>query len=174
MAKNVGTPVLKLTTGKELREGIDVDMPSGAKFRVRNVGVGLLVKLGRMPDFFTPMVLELISKGQCIIPDVTNIEEYRERLKLNDAIVTTALVYPRIVDDPRTDEECSIDDISPADKQFLFNLLFSPVSELVHSFRPEVSGDGDGSGAENGAEGAVESVDSERSVEGEAEPTAED
>lgn len=172
MPKNVGTPALKLTTGKELREGMEVDMPSGATYRVRDVGVGLLVKLGRIPDYFTPMVLQLVTEGSCTIPPVTNIDEYRQRLELTDNIVTTALISPRIVENPTDDEECHIDNIPAADKNFLFQLLFKPVSDLVHSFRDEASDDGDGGGAEAGDSGAVVDLDTQRSVEGEAEPTA--
>lgn len=139
-----GEPALTPVSGAALRavreQGVLQELPSGIVVRMRPVKPAHLLRLGKIPDVLTPLVLKVLY-GQAQQRDFNDFLSLREQRDEALAVVesvrvvcTAALVEPRIVDDPQADDEIHIDDLDAADQAWIFNLAFLEAKEL-RSFR---------------------------------------
>lgn len=134
---------LTITPASDWRQGWEgalVRLPSGRVARIRDVSLDLVVRLGRIPDALTPLVIDLFEHGQDIeLPEIETIEDLRARLDFRDAVVRCAFVEPRIVDQPAAADELPLEAIVPADRWFVFRLLGRPVHDLERFRREQES-----------------------------------
>lgn len=155
--------LLRPTAGSAWRqprlEGYVKQLPSGNVARLRPVSPDQLIASGDVPDILTPLVLKMLyhgSDGSELTQLVTSSEESvahaRGTITLINAVCRAAFVDPRIVADPTTDDQISIDDVEVLDRYFVFQLATQP-AEVLRDFRfsPETTdvatvpdGEGDG------------------------------
>lgn len=157
------TKLLRPTSGAAWRqprtEGYTKELPSGAVARLRPVSPDQLIAGGEVPDILTPLVLKMLFQGSdgSELSRLTQPEQVLvhagETVKLINAICRLAFVQPRIVDDPQSDDEISIDDVAIIDRSFVFQLATQP-AEVLRDFRlsptitdvatvPDEQGDGE-------------------------------
>ena len=111
-------------------QGKEVEFPNGLTARLRSVSVGYLVKAGKMPDGLTAVAL---GAADIDANDIGSTQEEKlvETLsKLDDycrILCEESFVYPKIVDEPKQDDEISYDVLSEADKQFVAELMNTPL-----------------------------------------------
>lgn len=117
---------LRVTSGKQWRErvrgGVVLRFPSGFVGRVRGVQPDALLTSGKIPDQLTPLIAALMD-GRADLEAPETIEALKAQTALVDAVCRSALVDPRIVDDPQADDEIGIGDLEWPDKQFLMGVL---------------------------------------------------
>ena len=101
---------------------------------MRPVTSELLFRLGRIPDALTSFVMDGLD-DEIEDAEAETIRIARENpiewLDYIDAVVATAFVMPRIVDNPSADDEISIDDVEKGDKEYVAGLVFMPASQLA-------------------------------------------
>lgn len=155
--------LLRPTSGAAWRqprtEGYTKELPSGSFARLRPVSPDQLITTGEVPDILTPLVLKMLFQGSdgSELAQLTQSGELLshagETVKLINAICRLAFVQPRIVDDPQSDDEISIDDVAIIDRSFVFQLVTQP-AEVLRDFRlsptitdvatvPDEQGDGE-------------------------------
>ena len=154
----------QVTAGREWRqareEGYIQHLPSGKVVRLRPVSPDQLIVLGNVPDRLTPLVLRMVYEGSdaelmdAFTEPNTTAAEARESIELFNVVCRLAFVAPRIIENPQADDEISIDDVSLADRGFVFRLATGP-AELLRTFRWQ----------------ATEAVDDLSDGEGDAQPT---
>ncbi len=115
---------------------VKVRFPTGAEAFVRPVGLDVLVKSGRLPDFLTPMVMDGLNGKPTTMPTVDEVGQVKDLFALIDTIAELAFVLPRVVEVPANDTEITVDDIPLDDKYFLFELLGKP-RRWLENFRPQ-------------------------------------
>jgi len=136
---------LPVTKGSEWRrnreEGEIIQLPySGKLVRLRTVRPDHLLKLGRIPDPLTRLVVDMIyGKSEtkdidAFLEEQTSIEDAKEMLESLRVVCTAGLVEPKIVDNPVGEDEISMDDIELADRGYIFRLVFVP-AEALSTFR---------------------------------------
>lgn len=132
-----------MTSGKEWRErraeGVEVELPSGFKPRLRALGFRTALMSGMVPDFMTSTVVKAAvgEQGQLPLPD--SEDQMEQKLKFLDDVARAMFVSPRIVEKPAdalTDDEITIDDVDDTDKLYLLSLMGTPTA-LMQQFRRE-------------------------------------
>ncbi len=143
---------------KPREEGFVLALPSGNTARIRPVALDVLLRRGEIPDLLTPFVAQMVYQGvdtdeldKLLSPEKLT-EQSTEMLALIDAVVTAAFVEPRIVEDPKEDDEISIADVELADRGTVFSLAVLPANDLRRFLARQTAGvgtvqDGDGDGA---------------------------
>lgn len=126
---------LSVTTGKQWRrvreEGLEVVLPSGNIARVRNVSFDLFLRIGRIPDSLTPIVVAALNGRGLDLPPVETMEDAMKNIDFLDGVARSAFVSPRIVDTPQTDDEIALEDVELEDKLALVGLLGLAARELA-------------------------------------------
>lgn len=150
--KKVITPAIEYARAAQ---GVEVDMPSGKRVRLRNVTLAMFVKLGKIPDSLSAVIASAVDKGMNKLPDIDNLQTARDFMLLLEAIVELAYLDPKVVSDRDPDVnagEIHIDWVPDDDKYACMELLGMAAAELS-SFRPEQSGDVESvaAGEDNGA-----------------------
>jgi hypothetical protein len=130
------------TSGKAWRErvrgGVVLTLPSGLVARVRSVNPDTIIRLGRIPDSLTPLLLKVMEgSGDAWTP--TTVEELSANVEFINTVCMTVLVEPRIVETPTQDDEIGMDDLEWADKVFLVGAVGTTTRQL-ESFRDEPAG----------------------------------
>lgn len=130
-----------VSSGKAWREareqGIEFKFPdSGEIAALRPIDVGLFVLTADIPDVLVKDVLNIINNKptQLQLPPQEEIEQSKSWLKFLDDLTIFAFVNPKVVSDPQTDNEISVEDVCYADKLQLF-LLFSQPVRILRRFR---------------------------------------
>ena len=126
---------------RRVRErGVVVRLPSGRRVRMRNVQPSHLLKLGRIPDVLTPLVLKILY-GKAQQDDFDNFFTLREQvdealgvIESMRIVCTAALLEPRIVEEAVGEDEIQFEDLSDTEKTWIFNLAFLE-AEGLSSFR---------------------------------------
>jgi hypothetical protein len=130
--------------GKEWRkareDGIEFKFPSGMVANIKPVGVDLFLKLGRVPDFLTPALIEALEIGKSAIPQRKTLEDEQSWIEFVDSVAELAFVHPRIVKEPSGEDEIALEDVEWGDKIALVELLGSPRRKL-ESFRSQPNSD---------------------------------
>lgn len=159
---------LPITPASEFRrareQGEKITLPTGRIVLMRTVKPSLLLKLGKIPDFLSELVIQILY-GK-----ITN-EQYQAHFAPNErkehaiemaeslrVVCMGALIYPRVVEDPQADDEIHIDDLQDNEQRFIFDLALLEASDLSR-FRER-------------QEANVEPVSQGEGTEYEAEPVA--
>jgi hypothetical protein len=136
---------LPVTKGSEWRrnreEGEIIQLPySGKLVRMRTVRPDHLLKLGRIPDPLTKLVVDMVF-GKTETKDIdsfleeqSSVEAAKDMLESLRVVCTAGIIEPKIVDNPVADDEIAIDDIELADRGYIFRLVFVP-AEALSNFR---------------------------------------
>ena len=139
--------------------GVLQTLPSGRVVRLRTVTPDRLLRAGKVPDILTPLVIKMIYE------EVANEELdafLAAKTKIADALATVeslrvvceaGLLDPRVVDastgSALADDEISIDDLTLAERGWIFKLVFQS-TEVLQRFRlgqaPDVDAVPDGEG----------------------------
>lgn len=147
------TPASEFRAMRE--QGVVQRLLSGRTVRLRTVTPDRLLKLGHLPDILTPLVTKMIYQDvndqelkQFIQPrdTVTETLELLESLRI---VCEAGLISPRIVDNPQADDEIRIDDLTLAERGYVFRLVFQP-AEVLRTFRYEPTRDVDAAHKEQG------------------------
>jgi hypothetical protein len=138
---------LPVSSGSEWRKkrerGELIQLPySGYIVRIRTVRPDELLKLGKIPQVLTTLLLEEIygkgeeDKYEKFLTDSETPEEAMAMLESLRVVCMAGLVEPKVVENPAADNEITIDDIDLADRAYIFRLVFAP-SEALSRFRYE-------------------------------------
>lgn len=133
---------LKVTSAKEWRrlreEGAIVQLPTGVSARLRPVSLSELARKGRIPNTLLSVVSETITRvdGPQKGNARSNLEKIEATDELNKIIIESVFLDPKIVDDPKEDNEISYYDVSEIDKEFVLTWAQAPSRE-VRGFRYE-------------------------------------
>lgn len=136
---------LPVTSGTEWRknreQGELIQLPFCGRFvRLRTVRPDTLVRLGKIPNVLTTLVLNMIydrgeeDQFEKFLTNVESREEALEMLESLRVVCTASMVSPKIVDNPQADDEISIDDLDLGDRSYIFRLAFVP-AEALSTFR---------------------------------------
>lgn len=133
------TQPLQITHASEWKQGEVVQLPSGKVARLKKPDVLSLITVdGKIPDALGPVLLGA-SKGQEITAEFT-IESLSGLIPLLDKITKACFIEPRVVDNPGPDE-LGTDDISTADKMWLFqSWAFGGAGQAAATFPPKQNG----------------------------------
>lgn len=134
---------------EKVREGVVLQLPSGFVARVRGIQPDTLVRLGRIPDALTPVIASIMDGSAENTGDLSSMDDLRNYAELVNAICISAMVDPRVVDDPQADDEIDIDTLEWADKVFLASIVGATTKQL-ELFRREQTGDVDAVDPANG------------------------
>lgn len=136
---------LPVTSGREWRrnreEGELIQLPfSGNLVRIRTVRPDSLLRLGKIPQVLSSLVLDIIydkiedNRFEQFLSVGEREDEAKEMLESLRIVCVAGFVSPKIVENPQSDDEISIDDIDLGDRSFIFRLVFAPV-EALSTFR---------------------------------------
>lgn len=128
---------------RQLREkGIVLTFPSGNNYRICMPGAAGMLRRGNLPNPLLAFVVDAFYNGM-------TPQKYGDFLSAKDraddavamldslkAVCEAMFMQPRIVDDPQSDDECTIDDVPLDDREWAFRLMFYPIKE-VQPFRGE-------------------------------------
>lgn len=125
-----------ITTASERRkvreQGIEIQFPEyGDWVAVRPMDETFFFKHGLIPDFLLATINELIGTGKAALPAPEKNEEWLNWL---DDLVRYAFVDPKVVDAPSGEHEIGIEDVSYADKVFLY-FFFGRPANVLRGFR---------------------------------------
>ena len=154
------TPASEFRRVREQGEKITL-RPTGRIVRMRIVKPSHLLKLGKIPDSLSELVMQILY-GK-----ITD-EQYKQFFELTDrkehavemaeslrVVCTAALLSPRIVDEPQADDEIHIDDLEDSEQRFIFDLALLEASSLSRfrqrqtaNVEPVAEGAGDAQQAE--------------------------
>lgn len=136
----------QVTSGLEWRkpreEGYLKELPSGNWARLRPVTPDMLLVTGEIPDILTPLVMKMLFEGidnkdlEVVTKPENMLEHAKETIDFFNSFCKLAFVEPKIVDNPRSDDEMHILDVTVEDRGFVFQLCIQPV-EVLRSFRLE-------------------------------------
>lgn len=137
---------LAVTQGKAMREmreqGIVLAFPSGNYYRVRNPTAAGLLRRGNLPNVLLTFVMDAFYNGgtQEKVDQFLSAQEKEENvLALMDSfrvICEEMFLDPRVVDNPKADNEVTMMDVPLVDQVWAFQLTFVPAEEL-YPFRPQ-------------------------------------
>lgn len=132
---------LKVTTGPEWRkareEGVLVKLPTGHVAKLRPVTIESLLLFGKVPNQLTALVAEMIRNGQVVPKDNEDVVGLaKEFLTLSTILVQEIFLSPKIVENPKANDEISFFDLSPVDREWAINWANAPIVSL-EPFREE-------------------------------------
>jgi hypothetical protein len=110
-------------------EGMVLELPSGLEIRVRNVPIADFLTRGGIPDSLAPLVAEMIN-GKANLEKIGANKALLAQMEMTDAVCRTAIVFPRIVDEPKKEDEISLKELDEEDKGVLMGLLGLPARKL--------------------------------------------
>jgi hypothetical protein len=144
------TEELLVTQGAKMREmrekGVVLTFPSGNVYRVRIVGAAALLLRGNLPNILLAFVIDAIYHGvdekkfDAFLALREREESAREFIDSLRAVCETMFMEPKVVADPKADDEVSIMDLSLSDQTWAFELAFGFVRQL-RPFRQEQAAD---------------------------------
>jgi hypothetical protein len=114
-------------------QGVELELPEyGDMVRIRPMDATFFFKTGRIPDYLSTVVDDLINNRikQVPVPPIVDTEKTVEWLKWLDELVTYALVSPKVVATPQTDDEITIEDIGYTDKLHIYRFFGQPAATL--------------------------------------------
>jgi hypothetical protein len=141
---------LQPSSGAEMRkareEGIVLPFPSGENYRVRPVSAARLLRRGNLPNVLTAFLIDAIYNGLSNqkIGDFLALREQADHavafLDSMQIICEEHFMVPRVVANPQSPDELTIDDIPIVDQGWAFDRCFRSAREL-RPFRPQPSSD---------------------------------
>lgn len=163
----VGEPV-EPTPASEFRamreHGVLQTLPSGRVCRLRTVTPDRLLRLGRLPDILTPLVVRMIYEEVTVtdldafLAQKEQVDQALEMINSLNVVCEAGLLEPSI---GPGENQISVDDLTLAERGWVFKLVFQP-AEVLAAFRyrqaPDVdalpNGENDSDQAEQAAERA--------------------
>jgi len=131
----------KPTTAHEWRErreqGVEITLPEyGDVVSIRPMDVGFFFKTGRVPDFLTATVQDMINlaSNSVKVPENLTEEDMQRWITWLDELVKWTFVSPKVVDEPSNDDEIGVDEIGMPDKLFIYRLFGQP-AQVLRGFR---------------------------------------
>lgn len=127
-------------------DGVEIDLPSGKVARLRPVDMSVMLLDGTIPDLLSPLAAKSVWLGVDTpsAEDEKGYEKIKEiapdLLKLYNIVTKAAFVYPRVVDDPKEEDEITLDDIDAVDKVAVFSYVTQGVA-VLEFFRDQQSAD---------------------------------
>lgn len=142
---------------KEYEEGIEIIMPHRPKLddagvpvtdedgiaqyeltRVRSLSAGYILKKGRLPAGLVETAISVLMKLGIAptLKDVdadtglTSLEQLEGWVDFQHFIVDEMVIYPKIVDKPKKDDEISFEMLSADDIMFYISLIEQPLANL--------------------------------------------
>jgi hypothetical protein len=139
------------TNGTEWRQpreqGYLHTLPSGHSVYLRQATPALLIEqMGEIPDHLTPLVSKMIfgppaGHAKQIIDSIDpendsreSLERTRKAIDFANVICKMCFVTPKIVEQPRAENEIAIHDVDLGDRLFVLSLVTQP-AEVLRSFR---------------------------------------
>lgn len=113
-----------------------IELPSGNRATIRPLLLDRCIAQGQIPDILTPWAAKILWEGAETKKVAEQVEAARGFADLVGWVVTAVMVDPKVVDDPKTDNEISLDDIHFRDKFRIFDLATEP-AEWLRSFRDQ-------------------------------------
>ena len=139
------TPAVEFRTMRE--QGVRQTLPSGRVVRLRTVTPDRLLALGDIPDILTSLVLRMIygelqqNELDSFLSPREKAAEARQVIASLNVVCRAALLYPTVVEaDPQGDDEILPDDLTLAERGWIFKLAFQP-AEVLTRFRYESTPD---------------------------------
>lgn len=125
-------------------EGYFIEFPSGVSAFIRPVALDMLLESRYVPNDLIPHVEEMLSSQRRgidgTIEQMGIVEAMRNNSSFSKAIAYASFISPRVVEEPREDNEISPDDISPEDMQFLVRWTSQPASDLRKFSQDQIAG----------------------------------
>jgi hypothetical protein len=117
------------------------------KLRIRTADPNRLMRAGKVPDILTPLVAKTIYQ-EVSDAELQNFatkprEQAADALAVLDSLNIVArdvLVQPKVVDDPQSDDEIAIEELTMAERRWIFRLALAP-AEVLTNFRYQPDGD---------------------------------
>lgn len=143
---------------QEYEEGIEISMPHRPvlddngnevldddgyivhhKMRIRSLDAGYIMQSGKVPSGLMDVAVETITalgvsaggNSESTLSDkMTKAEALEKFLEFQHFVVTQMLVFPKVVEEPKADNEVSYDMLTSEDKYFLLTLIDAPLDSL--------------------------------------------
>lgn len=118
------TPTTAAEWKRLKREGFIVTLPSGFVARLQPVSLKDLVRSGRIPDFLTSLVQQVIFVGKTPEELAADPELPKAVDQLYDIVIPAAFISPIVVpstEEP-SEEQLSVLDLDDVDAEVVFNL----------------------------------------------------
>jgi hypothetical protein len=136
--------MVAVTSGAKWRErrenGVLMEFPmTGNIARIRPLDMDFFLKQGRVHNILEGAVFEELTEKEVTALSESEFEAFQRTLDFLNEVVRHCFVEPKIVDDPKADNEISIADITLDEKYFLFGLLVRP-AQALERFRPKQAG----------------------------------
>lgn len=121
----------KASTGKDTENKIhDIEMPSGFVFRGQKLDFEHCVLTGSLPLSLTRKYEDIQKKNGKIQAEDLNkqlsMAEVEKSIQFTTYVLNHCLVLPEIVEDPATDTQCRLSDISKEDLLFFIEWATTP------------------------------------------------
>lgn len=138
---NGAEPLANVTSAAEFRrvreQGEVITLPStGRKVRMRVVKPSHLLRLGKIPDPLSDLVVKILF-GPITTAEYDAFFSLDERkghaldmVESLRVVCTAALLEPRIVDNPQADDEIHIDDLEDGEQRQIFDLALLEATGL--------------------------------------------
>lgn len=139
MPKVKEQPKLVVTSGAEWRrlreEGQHVTLPSGNVARLRPVSFEELLRAGRIPNPLLSTLRRMMGLDRIEQNAPRDLaKETEDMILLMEIVCKSAMLEPRIVDDPTEDDEIAFFDLTSADRDYVMDWVQNPQS-AVKPFR---------------------------------------
>lgn len=125
---------LKVTSGAEWRkpreEGALLLLPSGRVVRVRAISLDTCVILGFIPDGLSRLVIDVFMGKESLADTIETLAQLKDEIQYWEVLCRTCLLEPRVVDNPQAEDEISLEDLEPGDKQHIASVVLRPAHEL--------------------------------------------
>lgn len=142
---------------QEYEEGVEIPMPHRplldengeeivdddgytqfVKTRVRSLSAGYILKSGKVPSGLMEVAQSMLiglgvaNAGKQVDPmeNMTKLEALNGFIDFQEIIVKAMVVYPKIVDKPKADDEISFEMLSTDDLYFYLALIDAPLDGL--------------------------------------------
>lgn len=108
----------------------------GNEVLIRPMDAWFFFKTGKIPNFLAGTVQGMIEGTirRAEMPQEMDAEKTREFYLWLDELVKFCFVEPKVVDEPKGDDELGIDEIGRTDKLFIYYLFGSPAN-VIRNFR---------------------------------------
>ena len=135
---------LKPTSGKAWREkvegGVVIRLSSGLVVRLRPVHYSVIFEMGQLPDALTPLVAGMMDGNEGAVDKVFSADLWKQSQEMVKKVCVSACMEPRIVDNPKEDDEIGWSHLDEPDRREIFACLGVGIATL-EKFRDQQKND---------------------------------